>query len=117
MTDLTIEETKRVWVAWTNTDLTEGKGCPVVKAVAETPETARRLGHKGSVMGSDCYVSEEIAVKARNMWLVPGRIVPETDEDKALRLQREARESAAAKARAAGLSDEDIAALIGRNTR
>lgn len=107
-----IEAVTHVWVAWTNTDRTEGRGWQVPLHVAESPETAARLGHKGSVMGCDCEVTKEIAVRVDGKWLVPGRIAPESREDVAAREKREARETAIAKARAAGLSDADIASLV-----
>lgn len=107
-----IQDFKPVWVAWTNTDLTEGRGFSVPYAVAESYEAAVRLGRKGSVMGSDCDVSQCLAVKVNHSWLVPGRIMPENEEDKKLRKAREAKEAALEKAKAAGLSEDDIAALI-----
>jgi hypothetical protein len=107
-------ETKDIWIAWSNTDLTEGRGYPTIRAVAWSYETALRLGRKGSVMGCDCHVSKEIAYKIGERWYVPGvTIHQETKEDESARVNREARESAIAKARAAGMSDEEIAALTG----
>lgn len=108
-----IQDSKTVYVAWTNTALTEGRGYSVPYVVAESPETAARLGRKGSVQGSDCHVAACTAVRVDNQWLVPGRIAAETKDDAALRAKREAREAAAQKARDAGLSDDDIAALVG----
>lgn len=110
----TIEDVKDVYVAWSNTDLTEGRGYAVVAAVAESYEAAVRLGRKGSVMGSDCEVTKEKGFKIGGQWLIPGLIHKETKEDTALRVKREARESAMAKAKAAGMSDADIAALTGK---
>ena len=109
-----VEKTKPIWVAWTNTDLTEGRGWNIPLHIAESPETAARLGRKGSVMGSDCHVTQEIAVQIGGKWLAPaGRIHTETKEDTAARLKREAREAAIGKAKASGLSDDDIAAMVG----
>ena len=64
--EMKIEDSKKVWVAWSNTDLTEGRGKPIPKAVCEEESTAVRLGKKGDVQGSDCYISESIAVKLNN---------------------------------------------------
>lgn len=107
-----IQDSKTVWVAWTNTDLNEGRGYRVPLIVAESRETATRLGRKGSVQGCDCEVTEVMAVKVNNQWLVPGRIAIESDDDRNARMKREAREAAMARAKEAGLSDEDIAALV-----
>lgn len=106
-----ITETKPVWVAWTNTDRTEGRGYEVPLLVAECPETAFRLGRGGGVQGGPCTVTESIAVRVRNQWLVPGVIHKESDEDKKLRAQREAREAVLAKAKSLGLTEQEIEAL------
>ena len=104
---------KTVYVAWTNTDLTEGRGNSIPLAVAFLPETAARLGKGGSVMGSDCDVRPSLAVQVGGQWLVPGVIEYPSKEDDILRRKREAREAAIEKAKAAGLSAEDIAVLTG----
>jgi len=75
MAQTTIEDTKDVYVAWSNTDLTEGRGGQIPKHVAEVYETAVRLGHKGSVQGCDCPVTKELAVKVGGKWLAPARIL------------------------------------------
>ncbi|WP_417459177.1 hypothetical protein [Kordiimonas sp.] len=109
-----IEDNKTVWVAWQNTDRTEGRGREYPLAVCESLETAVRIGEGGGVQGSDCRVTEELAVKANGKWLYPGRLFHETADDKKNRQVREARESALAKAKAAGLSNEELAALAAR---
>lgn len=106
-------ETKEVWVAWTNTDLTEGRGKRVPLAVCELETTAIRLGRKGYVMGSDCPVTKETAVFYGG-WLIPGVIEPSTGADGAAQMALNARRSAEAKAKAAGLTDAEIKALRGQ---
>lgn len=44
-----IKETKDVWLTVTNSDLTEGRGRPVILYVCDSPVTAIRLGKKKSV--------------------------------------------------------------------
>ena len=108
-------EEKSVWVAWTNTDLTEGRGYQIPLAVCESEATAMRLGARGYVMGGDCPVTEEKAVRIgkSHRWLVPGRIETETTEDKERRLQLEARRAAVQRAKDAGLSEADLKLLKG----
>lgn len=107
-------ESKDIWIAWSNTDLTEGRGYAKMHAVAWSYETAIRIGRKGSVMGCDCDVTKETAYKIGERWYVPGvTIHQETKEDTAARAKREGRDSAIAKARAAGMSEDEIAALTG----
>lgn len=107
-----IQDSKTVWVAWTNTDRTEGRGRQYPAHVAASREAAIRLGRKGGVQGCDCDVSQAMAVRINNVWLVPGQIEPETDDDAKRRAAREAKEAVMAKAKEAGLTDEDIALLV-----
>lgn len=107
----TIQDTKKVWVAWTNTDLTEGRGYLIPLHVCESYETAERLGKRGSVQGSNCGITEELAVKINGHWHAPTVIKSESKEDKDRRKMREDKDAAIARAKAAGLSDSDIAAL------
>lgn len=105
-------ETKDVWVAWTNTDLTEGRGYQIPLAVCDSEATAIRLGQKGYVMGSSCPVTKETAVRVNGSgWLVPGVIHPETKDDAKQNAALAARRSAIEKAKAAGLTDEEINAI------
>lgn len=108
-----IEETKTVYVAWTNSDLTEGRGFMYPLAICETEATAIRRGSGGYVQGANCPVTAETAVKLHRQWLVPGRIEPATDGDKRLQERIDLRNAAFEKARAAGLTDADIEAMRG----
>lgn len=115
MADIEIIASKDVWVAWTNTDLTEGRGYQIPLAVCESEATANRLGVRGYVMGSSCPVSKSKAVNIKGVgWLVPGTIQQETEADKAERLRLEAKRIAMEKARAAGLTDDELRLLGGK---
>lgn len=109
--EIKIQEFKQVFVAWTNSDCTEGRGYQYPYCVAASRETAIRMGRKRSVQGSDCNVTECTAVRINNQWLVPGRIELETAEDKKAREAREEKEAIMAKAKAAGLTDDEIAII------
>lgn len=114
-----ITDSKDVWVAWTNTDCTEGRGQSVPLHTCESESTAIRMGKRGSVQGSDCSVTRETAVRIEDgPWLAPCRLVlPSTedrDNDKRIAAKRQAkaeRESAIEKAKELGLSEDDIKAL------
>lgn len=114
MTDI-IQSRRTVYVAWTNTDLTEGRGYSFPLCVAESKETAERLGRGKYVMGGDCPITQETAYLIDGKLVGPFRLIFESAGDKVLRQQREAHEAALEKARIAGLTDEDIKALQGRN--
>ncbi len=104
-------ETKPVWVAWTNTNLTDGYGESYPLCVGESPEVCERLGIKGGVQGSRCHVTKESAVKVNGKWLIPGRIILEEKVDTTKRKIREAKEKAIEEAKALGLSEEQIKAI------
>jgi hypothetical protein len=105
-------ETKQVWIAWTNTDLTEGRGWEQPLCISESRATALRLGKKGYVMGSDCRVEPFNAVKIDGRWLAPVYIVPPTTQDAAADRAYKKREAAIDKALAAGIDTETLNDLM-----
>lgn len=106
-----ITEEKTVWLTMTSDDLTEGRGYQRILHVCETEETALRLGKKKYVQGSNCPVEKAVAVKVGRTWLVPGRIEPESDDDKKLRLVNESRTAVIEKMRQAGFTEEEISQI------
>ena len=106
-----IQETKKIWIAVTNTDCTEGRGFQRPKAICETKATALRLGKKGYIQGSDCPVEEGIAVKVNNRWLVPWPIETASSEDFAAQKRLDEYQAVLNKARELGLTPEDIKTL------
>ncbi len=106
-------EEKDVWVAWTNSDLTEGRGHIKVLAVCEMQATAKRLGAGKSVQGTDCNVTCETAVMLSGIWpcgewRYPATVIPPTKEDEARQKKEDARDAALSKAIDLGLSAQDI---------
>lgn len=121
MKTLKVRDTKEVFTVWTNTDLTEGRGDEFVFAFCEAEATAKRLAKGRSVMGSDSNITKEKMLLIDNTWYAPygnGFITHPTyddiEEEKKLKKEREAkmlREKILDKARALGLTNEEIAAL------
>lgn len=112
MTDMTVDAIMDIWVTWGNTDGTEGRGSNFPFCISDSYEAARRLGRKKYVQGGDCPVTKEIAYKINGKWNAPFYLVRSTPEDIKLRDRRIAKEKALDKARAAGLTEEDIKALL-----
>lgn len=103
-----------VWVAYTNTDCTEGRGHDVPIAVCAAEATALRLARKQYVQGSDGPVRTMELVKIDGKWYAPSAaiaVVEPTREDIAAQAVIDAKREAVAKAKAAGLTDADLAAL------
>lgn len=113
-------KTQVAYVAWTNTDLTEGRGWQIPLAVCEFEATARRLGVKKNVQGCDCPVEQSEIYLINNRWYGPINLISPSKEDTAIETKIRAAEAALAakmvvieKAKALGLSEEDIAVLKG----
>lgn len=111
----TQDTTKSVYVAYTNTDCTEGRGYDVPIAICEMESTARRLAKKQYVQGSDGPVRRVDLVKIGDKWYAPSaaiNIIKPSKDDVAMQARVDARREALEKAKAFGLSDEDIKALV-----
>jgi hypothetical protein len=116
-----IMQERQIWAVWTNTDLTEGRGIEFVKHYCETEATARRLARGGYVQGSDCRITAERMFYRDGAWYAPGpNVVRPTREDQLaeelLQEQRDReqrRQQAIERAKALGLSEEDLATLKG----
>lgn len=107
-------EKRTVWVAYTNTDLTEGPGHDVPIAVCFAEATALRMAHKQYVQCSDGTVRSMELVKIDGKWYAPIaaiNVVAPTREDVAAQAAIDAKREAVAKAKAAGLTDADLLAL------
>jgi hypothetical protein len=107
-------EKRTVWVAYTNTDCTEGRGHDVPIAVCAAEITALRLGRGGYVQGHDCPVRPMDLVKIDGKWYAPSAaisVIEPTKEDVAAQAALDAKREAMAKAKAAGLTDADLLAL------
>ena len=99
---------KTVWIAWSNTDTTEGRGWSVPLYISDCRATALRLGRKGAVMGSDCEVTPFQAIKIDGNWLAPFYPSEPSKEDLAEQAKYDAKQSAITKARLAGLDKKTI---------
>lgn len=116
MRDPLIMEIKHVFVAYTNSDLTEGRGYDIPIAVCAIETTAIRLAKKRYVQGSDGPVRRVEMCKIDGQWWIQSsavHVVQPSKEDTELQSKMDARKLALDKAKAAGLSDEDIQALLG----
>lgn len=108
-----VEGIKDVWVVWSNTDLTEGRGHYYPKYICESLETAKRLGRGNYVQGTNCPMHQSKGYKINNEWYYLNSLNRESKEDADLRIKREKKEEVLSKAKEAGLSDEDLKVLSG----
>ena len=74
-TNLAVEKHISVYVVRVNSDLTEGKGRQVIKAVCAIRSTAVRLARGADVQGSNGQVTEESAfwLATLGLYQVPSR--------------------------------------------
>lgn len=116
-----IQEIKDIFVVWTNTDLTEGRGYEYVQYCCEIEATAQRLAKKNYVQGSDSRYNKTKAFKINNTWHYPStRLVPPNSEDQRkekqlaeARILEEKKKAILDKAKNLGLSQEEINLLQG----
>lgn len=109
-----MSEKRTVWVAYTNTDCTEGRGHDVPIAACATEATALRLARGKYVQGSDGPVRTMDLMKIDGKWYAPSaaiNVIEPTREDTAAQAAIDAKREAMAKAKAAGLTDADLLAL------
>jgi hypothetical protein len=106
-------KTKPVFVVWTNTDLTEGRGYQIPIHVCEHEATARRLCKGRGVQGSDATVQECEAVWHKSGWAVPGQIIAPTKDDLEKQVRLNENKHLLDRFLAAGFTNEEIKRLKG----
>lgn len=114
-------EKREVYVVWTNTDLSEGRGREYAMAYTKLEATARRLARRNYVQGTDCHVTKADLLWHDGEWYAPGpRVEPGTREDieEQKRLDEEKRrealrDRAIERAKSLGLTDEEIRLMTG----
>lgn len=104
-------ETRQIFIVYTNTDLTEGRGRCIPKHYCLTEETAQRLAKGAGVQGSNASVVESKAFYENHTWYAP-ILTPEppSNEDMNEARRNKAIEEVLNKARTV-LTDEEIAML------
>ena len=110
---MNISETKTVYIVWTNTDKTEGRGLEYPLFVCEKQATAERLGKGQGVQGSNCTITEDKAYKIDGCWYVAGRIVGPSRDDRKKQQKMDERREIKDKMLEAGFSIEEINKLQG----
>ena len=100
-----------MYIVYTNSDLTEGRGWEHPLYYTESMSTAVRLGRKKYVQGTDCPVYEKKVYKLGNTYYAPVKLEPATVEDKKQDELRELKLAALEKAKAAGLTEEELRLL------
>ena len=113
-----IQDTKKIFITYSTDDKSEGRTAPWPWLISESQTTAKRLGKKKYIQGSDSPVEEDIAVKINNTWYAPCRIIqPNNDDSKQDKIieQKQAlldrQNLAIERAKELGLSAEDVEIL------
>lgn len=103
-----------LWAVYTNSDLTEGRGRQYVAHFCALQSTANRLAKRGYVQGSDCPVEPVRVLVLDGQRVLPASLIKveqPTQEDEAADKRLQERREVVARAKAAGLTDSDIALL------
>jgi len=101
----------QAWVVWQNQDRTEGRGPVYPIHVCENPVTAARLASGNDVQGCNCRVTEVTIFRIAQQWYGPCHVARETVEDRNESYRMKAKAAALEKAKAAGLTPEEIRLL------
>lgn len=109
-----INDEKDVYVVYTNTDCTEGRGYNYPLFVCELEATAIRLAKNNYIQGSNAPIYKEKAYKVNNTWVASVEIKKPTQEDLNTQAAIDKRKQLVEKAIAAGLTEEDIKMLSGK---
>jgi hypothetical protein len=107
------QESKHIYRVVTSDDLTEGRGKVLTLALTETA-TAKRLGHREYVQGSNCPIEKVELLHHNGKWYVPLNVVPvakPSKEDDKEQMKMDNIAAATEKAKESGLTDEDIRML------
>lgn len=102
---------RQVWVAYTNTDCTEGRGYDVPIAVCDLESTARRRARRAYVQGVDGPVRPMKLIRLGGVWYAPYGVFHVENpslEDISAQSEMDARMAVLEKIRAAGLTDEEL---------
>lgn len=100
--------TKKVYIAWVNSDTTEGRGRDYPLAVCAMESTARRLGQGQNVQGSDARITEHMLPVVAGWVQAPTRIIEPTRDDKAAQTRIDAHNEAIRYAKSRGVTDDMI---------
>lgn len=104
-------KTQNVYVAWSNSDLTEGRGWEIPLYICQLQSTAVRLGKKKYVQGGDCPVTKEEIIYHNGRWLGPCVVEMPDKEDKLKQEAAETKEKVLVRARILGLTEDEIRVL------
>lgn len=106
--EITPNSIREAFVVWSNSDLTEGKGYEYPVYICLKEATARRLSKKGYVQGADCPITKSTVFSIGSQAYGPIRLIHSTLEDDRKQKEIDKTEAAIQKAKAAGLTEEDI---------
>lgn len=103
------------FVAWSNTDLTEGRGSQIPIAVSKSYSCAERLGRKKGVQGSDASVKKDWLIRLGGQYYGRINLNYATVEDTTNDTKYQQYKEAVARAQALGLTGDDLKILSGGN--
>ncbi len=108
-----VVELDPAWVAWVNTDGTEGRGWNIPMYVCECKETAVRLGRGKNVQGSDANIRGHGMYSIGGVLYGPVRLIRPTEQDLDRQKEKDKMEAVLAKAKKLGLDDDEVEYLRG----
>lgn len=107
------EQKQHGWAVLVNSDLTEGRGVERIKCICELEATARRLSRQASTQGTDGTVWPVELLHHNGRTYGPIDLTLATEQDVKAQQALDRRYALVEKAKALGMSDDEIAELWG----
>ena len=103
-----MEDKQKAYKVVSNSDLTEGRGRPVIVAITTSLTTAHRVGLRKGVQGTPCPVEECEIFKYNGQWYGPVTIVHPNKQDELKDNFEKEKAEFIAKIKSLGLTEEEI---------
>ena len=110
--NMNITEEKIAHIVYTNTDLTEGRGCEYPLYVCESLTTAKRLCEGKYVQGCNAPICSKQIYAIDGTWYGPIKLETPTKKDKVTDVKRALCETIRRKMEKAGISLEELEFII-----
>jgi len=109
--ELKVEVDGTMFVAWVNTDLTEGRGASIPISHCQSRETAIRNGRGKDVQGSDASIDEVPLLRVGQFQYGPVRVQYPSKSDELADAKNKEREELFARLRRLGITEDELKVL------
>lgn len=109
--NIKISDSHRIFIVFTNSDLTEGRGYPVFVDAFFSETSAKRAAKGIGVQGTDGTIEESIAIYINEQWFIPYNIKKPSINDVAKDKRKEEIKEVLDKIKSLGLTSKEMELL------